>query len=202
MDSITSRDYTLVQGFTVVIAAGFVLINMVVDIHVRLPRSADSLQLSRKAQRLHCMAEIQRTGKHCPTSRAITVPPTCGWKRCGICGHSPIRCCWARSAVIGALIFIAVFAPVFATHDPIKTMIGVPGETGRLAQQAALHSDPGLRRTAAYPRLGLECARPVQPRDLWDADIACRSASSRSVCQSFVGTALGISSGLYVGGHG
>ncbi len=32
VDSITSRDYTLVQGFTVVIAAGFVLINMVVDI--------------------------------------------------------------------------------------------------------------------------------------------------------------------------
>ena len=31
VDSITSRDYTLVQGFTVVIAAGFVLINMVVD---------------------------------------------------------------------------------------------------------------------------------------------------------------------------
>lgn len=32
VDSITSRDYTLVQGFTVVIAAGFVLINLVVDI--------------------------------------------------------------------------------------------------------------------------------------------------------------------------
>ncbi len=32
VDSITSRDYTLVQGFTVVIAAGFVLINMAVDI--------------------------------------------------------------------------------------------------------------------------------------------------------------------------
>jgi peptide/nickel transport system permease protein len=32
VDSITSRDYTLVQGFTVIIAAGFVLINMIVDI--------------------------------------------------------------------------------------------------------------------------------------------------------------------------
>lgn len=31
VDSITSRDYTLVQGFTVVIAAGFVIINMIVD---------------------------------------------------------------------------------------------------------------------------------------------------------------------------
>ena len=32
VDSITSRDYTLVQGFTVIIATGFVLINMIVDI--------------------------------------------------------------------------------------------------------------------------------------------------------------------------
>lgn len=32
VDSITSRDYTLVQGFTVIVATGFVIINMVVDI--------------------------------------------------------------------------------------------------------------------------------------------------------------------------
>jgi peptide/nickel transport system permease protein len=32
VDSITSRDYTLVQGFTVFIAVGFVIINMIVDI--------------------------------------------------------------------------------------------------------------------------------------------------------------------------
>lgn len=32
VDSITSRDYTLVQGFTVIIAIGFVIINMIVDI--------------------------------------------------------------------------------------------------------------------------------------------------------------------------
>jgi peptide/nickel transport system permease protein len=32
VDSITSRDYTLVQGFTVIVAVGFVIINMIVDI--------------------------------------------------------------------------------------------------------------------------------------------------------------------------
>ena len=32
VDSITSRDYALVQGFTVIIAAGFVIINLIVDI--------------------------------------------------------------------------------------------------------------------------------------------------------------------------
>ncbi len=32
VESITARDYSLVQGFTVIIAAGFVIINMIVDI--------------------------------------------------------------------------------------------------------------------------------------------------------------------------
>ena len=32
VDSITSRDYTLVQGFTVIVAVGFVMINIIVDI--------------------------------------------------------------------------------------------------------------------------------------------------------------------------
>ena len=32
VESITARDYSLVQGFTVIIAAGFVVINMIVDI--------------------------------------------------------------------------------------------------------------------------------------------------------------------------
>ncbi len=34
--------------------------------------------------------------------------------------------------VIGALLLIAITAPLIATHDPILSMIGVPGETGRL----------------------------------------------------------------------
>ncbi len=32
VDGITARDYTLVQGFTIVIAVAFVLINLVVDL--------------------------------------------------------------------------------------------------------------------------------------------------------------------------
>jgi peptide/nickel transport system permease protein len=31
-DAITSRDYTVVQGFTLVVAVGFVLVNLLVDI--------------------------------------------------------------------------------------------------------------------------------------------------------------------------
>lgn len=38
--------------------------------------------------------------------------------------------------VIGALLVIAVAAPLIATHDPILSMIGVPGETGRLPGKA------------------------------------------------------------------
>lgn len=35
-------------------------------------------------------------------------------------------------SIIGLLVLTAIAAPIIATHDPIKTMIGVPGETGRL----------------------------------------------------------------------
>ena len=42
--------------------------------------------------------------------------------------------------IIGLLLLTAVAAPLIATHNPIKTMIGVPGETGRVAQQTSLYS--------------------------------------------------------------
>src|SRR5579864_6590216 len=35
--------------------------------------------------------------------------------------------------IIGFLIFLAVFAPQIATYDPILSMIGQPGETGKLS---------------------------------------------------------------------
>ena len=46
VDGITARDYTLVQGFTVVIAVSFVVINLVVDIALRVSRPAYSAELS------------------------------------------------------------------------------------------------------------------------------------------------------------
>lgn len=103
------------------------------------------------------------------------------------------------AAVIGALAVIAVFAPAFATHDPIQTMIGVPGETGRLPS-----------KPPCIPILGCE-----EPQHILGLDLNARDLYSRVIYGTrtsltvgvitislsiLAGTALGISAG-YLGGR-
>src|ERR1041385_2980991 len=38
----------------------------------------------------------------------------------------------AGMVIIGFFVILAVFSPQIATHDPILSMIGQPGETGKL----------------------------------------------------------------------
>ena len=102
-------------------------------------------------------------------------------------------------AIIGALMIIAVFAPVFATHDPIKTMIGVPGETGRLPSKAP-----------CIPLLGCEDPQHILGLDLNARDLYSRviygARTSLSVgiitisLSILLGTALGITAG-FMGGR-
>ena len=111
--------------------------------------------------------------------------------------HSPSAL--IGSAVIGALVIIAFFAPVFATHDPIQTMIGVPGETGRLPS-----------KPPCIPILGCEEPQHILGLDLNARDLYSRviygTRTSLSVgvitisLSIIVGTALGISAG-YIGGR-
>lgn len=111
--------------------------------------------------------------------------------------HSPSAL--IGSAVIGALVIIAVFAPVFATHDPLKTMIGVPGETGRLPS-----------KPPCIPILGCEEPQHILGLDLNARDLYSRviygTRTSLSVgvitisLSIIVGTALGITAG-YMGGR-
>lgn len=111
--------------------------------------------------------------------------------------HSPSAL--LGSAVIGALVIIAIFAPVFATHDPIQTMIGVPGETGRLPS-----------KPPCIPILGCEEPQHILGLDLNARDLYSRviygTRTSLSVgvitisLSIFVGTALGITAG-YMGGR-
>ena len=111
--------------------------------------------------------------------------------------HSPSAL--LGSAVIGALVIIAVFAPFFATHDPIQTMIGVPGETGRLPS-----------KPPCIPILGCEEPQHILGLDLNARDLYSRviygTRTSLSVgvitisLSIIVGTALGISAG-YMGGR-
>ena len=110
--------------------------------------------------------------------------------------HSPSALLGA--AVIGALVVIAVFAPFFATHDPLQTMIGVPGETGRLPS-----------KPPCIPILGCQDPQHILGLDLNARDLYSRviygtrtslSVGVITISLSIVaGTALGITAG-YMGG--
>ena len=110
--------------------------------------------------------------------------------------HSPSAL--LGSAVIGALVIIAVFAPFFATHDPLQTMIGVAGETGRLPSKPPCIPILGCKDPQHI--LGLD----LNARDLYSRVIyGTRTSLSVGVItislSIIAGTALGITAG-YVGG--
>ena len=101
-------------------------------------------------------------------------------------------------AIIGFLIFVAIAAPLLATHNPLTSMIGVPGETGRLSS-----------KPPCIPLFGCE-----DPLHLMGLDLNARDLYSRVVFGTrtsllvglitvslsvTVGTALGITAG-YAGG--
>src|SRR5689334_16507217 len=65
--------------------------------------------------------------------------------------------------IIGFFILIAVFAPQIATHDPILSMIGQPGESGRL---------PG--KPPCIAMLGCTDAQHVMGLDLNARDVFSR----------------------------
>ncbi len=101
--------------------------------------------------------------------------------------------------VIGMLVLIALAAPVFATHDPILSMIGQPGETGRL--QAKLPCIPLLGCQDAPHYMGLD----LNARDLYSRVIfgtrTSLSVGIITISLSIVsGTLLGLVAG-YAGGR-
>ena len=111
--------------------------------------------------------------------------------------HSPSAI--LGSIIIGALVIIAVAAPVFATHDPIKTMIGVPGETGRLPSKPPCI--PLLVCEDPQHILGLDLnARDLYSRVIYGTRTSL-SVGVITISLSIVaGTALGITAG-FMGGR-
>lgn len=101
--------------------------------------------------------------------------------------------------IIGLLVLTAIAAPLIATHDPIKTMIGVPGETGRLPS-----------KPPCIPLLGCEDPIHILGLDLNARDLYSRviygTRTSLSVgiitisLSIIAGTALGITAG-FLGGR-
>ncbi|MCY4072463.1 MAG: ABC transporter permease [Chloroflexi bacterium] len=100
--------------------------------------------------------------------------------------------------IIGLLVLTALAAPIIATHDPIKTMIGVPGETGRLPS-----------KPPCIPLFGCEDPIHILGLDLNARDLYSRviygTRTSLSVgiitisLSIIAGTALGITAG-FLGG--
>lgn len=102
-------------------------------------------------------------------------------------------------SIIGLLALTAIAAPLIATHDPIKTMIGVPGETGRLPS-----------KPPCIPLFGCEDPLHILGLDLNARDLFSRviygTRTSLSVgiitisLSIIAGTALGITAG-FLGGR-
>ncbi len=96
-----------------------------------------------------------------------------------------------RSAVIGMviislLLLTAVFAPLLATHDPLLSMIGVPGET-----------PPVPRKAPCIPLFGCE-----EPTHLMGLDLNGRDVFSRIVFGARVSLFVGFVSVIFAGTTG
>ena len=105
----------------------------------------------------------------------------------------------AGMLVIGTLILIALAAPLVATHDPILSMIGQPGETGRLQAKAPCIPLLGCEDAPHYMGLDLN-ARDLYSRVVFGTRTSL-SVGIITISLSIVtGTLLGLVAG-YAGGR-
>jgi ABC-type dipeptide/oligopeptide/nickel transport system permease subunit len=108
-----------------------------------------------------------------------------------------------RSAVAGAfiisfLIFMAIFAPLIATHDPNLSMIGQPGESGKLPASAPCIKILGCEKPQHLLGLDLN-ARDVFSRLVYGARVSLVVGVTSVTFAILIGTVLGLIAG-YVGG--
>lgn len=99
--------------------------------------------------------------------------------------------------MIGFLLFVGDFAPALSTHDPILSMIGQPGETGKLPSKP-----PCLPILGCEPQhiMGLDLnARDVYSRIVHGAQISLKVGIASVMFAILAGTVLGLISG-YSGG--
>ncbi len=101
--------------------------------------------------------------------------------------------------IIGALIMIAIAAPLIATHDPILSMIGQPGETGRLQSKPPCIPLFGCQDTLHIMGLDLN-ARDLFSRVIFGARTSLSVGFITISLSIVVGTLLGITAG-YTGGR-
>jgi peptide/nickel transport system permease protein len=108
-----------------------------------------------------------------------------------------------RSAIVGTIIItllmiMADFAPVIAPHDPIQSMIGLPGETGKLPARVPCVTLFGC--TAPQHILGLDLnARDLFSRVVYGSRTSLTIGIASVSFATIIGTTLGLFAG-YLGG--
>ncbi len=100
--------------------------------------------------------------------------------------------------IIGFLVFLAVFAPQVATHNPTQSMIGQPGEVGKLPGKAPCLI--GLGCFEAQHIMGLDLnARDLFTRVIYGTRTSLSVGLTSISIALFFGTLIGLVSG-YAGG--
>jgi ABC-type dipeptide/oligopeptide/nickel transport system permease subunit len=108
-----------------------------------------------------------------------------------------------RSAVVGLVIIgfllgLAIFSPEIATHDPIQSMIGQPGENGRLPGKPPCI--PLFGCTDPQHILGLDLnGRDIYSRIVWASRTSLTVGFTSVSIAAIIGTLIGLVSG-YAGG--
>lgn len=100
--------------------------------------------------------------------------------------------------IIGFLVLLAIFAQLIATHDPILSMIGQPGETGRLPAKPPCIPLLGCTEPAHLMGLDLN-ARDVFSRIVYGARVSLWVGFASVGLSIIAGSTLGLIAG-YAGG--
>ena len=108
VDAVFARDYPLVQGVVLLIAVGFILSNLMVDLLYGLDRSADPSI----AERVSALATAAPARS--PRARRWVVLRRAAGARLAPFGV----------AVLLAALVVAALAPVISPHDPLKQNLG------------------------------------------------------------------------------
>ena len=151
-DAITARDYTVVQGFTLIVAVGFVVVNMVVDILYTYldPRGCDAVPTIDRSR-------VRRSKPVGPVERPAR----------GLWRNACRELLRKKSAVVGC---VHAGAPALRGRlrpvaRPVRPQRCALQRRERQAQRGPVHPPLRVRsRTpAAHPRHRRQRARSVQP---------------------------------------
>lgn len=100
--------------------------------------------------------------------------------------------------ILGILVLMAVFAPVIATHDPLLSMIGQPGESGRLPARSPCVPLFGCKDTMHLMGLDLN-ARDLFSRVVYGARTSLVVGAGAVMFAITIGTFLGLTAGYASG---